>query len=121
MRTLITALAIFFALCVTMAANFRYINETADKLTELTEALSIDDAECLEKIDEIEKLWEKSSDIFSLSVGFKEIDYLGETLLALKSTAENRSELEFERYRSLLIDAIDGVRRLEKFSVMNIL
>ena len=60
MRTLITALVIFFALCVTMVANFRYINETADELTELTEALAIDDPSCLEKIDEIEKLWNKS-------------------------------------------------------------
>ena len=121
MRTLIIASAIFLALCATMTANFKYINKTADELTELTEKLSIDDADCLEKIDEIEKKWEKSADIFSLSVGFKEIDYLGETLLALRSTAENGSELEFERYRALLIDAIDGVRRLEKFSIMNIL
>ena len=121
MRTLITASAIFLALCVTMVANFRYINGTADELTEMTENLSIDDTDCLEKIDEIQKKWEKSSNIFSLSVGFKEIDYLGETLIALRSTAENGSELEFERYRALLVDAIDGVRRLEKFSIMNIL
>ena len=121
MRTLITVLSVFLLLCIAMTVNFRYINKTADELTELANSLSVDDGDCLEKIDEIKKRWEKSSTIFSLSVGFKEIDYLKEALISLESSAEYGDKLEFERYRVLLIDAIDGVRRLERFSVMNIL
>ncbi len=121
MRTLIAVSAIFLAFCVTMFFNYRYINETADELVSLTESLSLDSPSCISKINELEKKWEKSSYIFSLTVSFKDIDYLGETLLALKSSAENKNEVEFERYKTLLIDAIDGVRRLEKFSIINIL
>ena len=63
---------------------------------------------------------EKSIPLFSLSVSFREIDYLGETLLALSAACENRDEVEFERYRALLIDALDGVSRLEQLSIVNI-
>ena len=121
MKTLTIVLAIFFALCTAMLLNFIYINESADELTHLTEELSFDDPSVAKKIEEIEKKWEKSSVIFSLTVNFKDIDYLGESLVALKSSARTRDKDEFERYRLLVIDAIDGVRRLERFSVMNIL
>ena len=121
MQSLVTALIIFLALCIAMVFNYLYINKTADELSALTEEISLEDADCHQKISELEKKWEKSSYIFSLSVSFKDIDYLGENLLALKSSAENKNQLEFERYRALVIDAIDGVRRLEKFSIINIL
>lgn len=121
MRTLIVVSAIFILLLTVMLFNYRYINETADELVYLTETLSLGDIYCTEKIEEIEKKWEKSSYVFSLTVSFKDIDYLGETLLALKSAAKTKDEIEFERYKTLLIDAIDGVRRLERFSIINIL
>ena len=121
MQTLITVLIIFLALCLAMVFNYLYINNTADELAQLTESLSLDDPDCLPRINELEKMWEKSSLIFSLTVSFKDLDYLGENLLALKSSAESRNALEFERYRALLVDAIDGVRRLESFSIINIL
>ena len=121
MQTLITALAIFLALCIAMIFNYLYINKTADEFTSVAESLSLEDPECLEKIKELEEKWEKSSLIFSFTVSFKDLDYLGETLLALKSSAESANVLEFERYQALMIDAMDGVRRLERFSVINIL
>ena len=121
MKTLAVVLAIFFILCAAMVLNFIYINESADELTSLAESLSFDDPSITDKIEEIERKWEKSSVIFSLTVNFKEIDYLGETLVELKSSAESRNRDEFERYKLLVIDAIDGVRRLERFSIINIL
>ena len=121
MRALITVLIIFLALCLTMIFNYLYINSTSDELTKLAESLSLDDSDCLEKINELEEKWEKSYLIFSLTVSFKDLDYLGETLLALKSSAESTNALEFVRYQVLFIDAIDGVRRLERFSIINIL
>ena len=93
MRTLITVLSVFLLLCIAMTANFRYINKTADELTELANSLSLYDGDCLDKINEIKKRWEKCSAIFSLSVGFREIDYLGEALLSLESSAEYVNEL----------------------------
>lgn len=122
MRTIIITVVAFLALCTVMVLNFNYINSTADELTRLTDSLDFSDKEnCRKTLDEIDALWKKSSPIFSLSVSFREIDYLGETLLSLSSVFDSNNELEFERYRTLLIDAIDGVARLEDFSIINIL
>ena len=122
MRTIIITVVAFLALCTVMVLNFNYINSTADELTRLTDSLDFSDKEsCRATLNEIDALWKKSSPIFSLSVSFREIDYLGETLLSLSSVFDSNNELEFERYRTLLIDAIDGVARLEDFSIINIL
>ena len=121
MKTFTIVLVVFFALCTAMLLNFIYINESADELTRLAESLSFDDPSVTKKTEELEQKWEKSSVIFSLTVNFKDIDYLGENLIALKSSAESHDRDEFERYRLLVIDAIDGVRRLERFSIINIL
>ena len=122
MKTLVITISAFLVLCLLMTLNHRYIKTTADELVRLTDALDFSDKEnCLKTLDEIDALWEKSSTIFSLTVSFREIDYLGETLLSLRSSFESANKHEFERYRLLLLDAIDGVARLEDFSIINIL
>jgi hypothetical protein len=104
-----------------IAVNFNYINSVADRMTDIARSLDFSDPEeCGKQIDALEKLWKKNEAIFSLSVNFKETDHLGETLLALKAAHKSSSKDEFEKSRELLIDAIDGVSRLERFSVLNI-
>lgn len=105
----------------TITLNFNYINSVADEMTEIARSLDLEASEeCGKKITELEEIWKKSEAIFSLSVNFKETDHLGETLLALKAAHKSGSIDEFEKSRELLIDAIDGVSRLERFSVINI-
>ena len=122
MRTLIITVTIFVAMCILMVLNYNSIPDTSDELTRLTDSLDYSSkAECQATLTELDDLWKKSSPIFSLTVSFREIDYLGETLLSLSSSFESGNKIEFEKYRSLLIDAIDGVSRLEKISVISIL
>ena len=122
MRALIIIIVIFSLLCAAVTFNFMFINKVSDELSVLAHSLDYSNVpKCERTLGEIDSLWEKSSDIFSLSVNFREIDYLGETLLSLSSALEDRDERDFERYRLLLIDAIDGVRRLEKLSLFNII
>ena len=122
MKTLFITATVFILLCVSMFLNYRYINNTVEELTDLTNSLDIGNKEeCEKKVLQIKEKWEKSTPIFSLSVSFREIDYLGEVLISLSHYCETSNESEFERYRLLLLDAIDGVSRLERFSVINIL
>ena len=121
MRSLIIIIVAFFATVCLMALNFTHINSVAEEMTSLV--LSLDAAkpeECVAAIDEIESTWQENEAIFSLSVSFREIDHLGETILSLRSAFESRDLSEFEKQRALLKDAIDGVARLERFSVINI-
>ena len=122
MKTIFITVAIFVLLCAAMVLNHRYINNTADELSALASSLDITNKEeCEAKVIEIKEKWEKSTDIFSLSVSFREIDYLGEVLISLSHYCKEGNAQEFERHRLLLIDAIEGVSRLERFSVLNIL
>ena len=90
-------------------------------MTELTASLDMSDTEkCARIIEKTEDIWQKNEAVFSLSVSFKETDHLGETILSLRSAFESRNLSEFEKQRALLEDAIDGVARLERFSVLNI-
>ena len=121
MRSLIIIIVAFFATVCLMALNFNHVNAIAEEMTSLTESLDMSDTEqCSAAIDEIEAIWQKNEAIFSLSVSFRETDHLGETILALRSAFESRDLSEFEKQRALLKDAIDGVARLERFSVINI-
>ena len=122
MKTLIITSTAFILLCVAIVLNYGYINNTANELSALVSALDFSDIEeCKKGVANIQEKWERSYDIFSLRVSFREIDYLGETLISLSHYCEEGNESEFEKYRKLLLDAIEGVSRLEKFSVMNIL
>ena len=122
MRTVIITVAAFLILCLLMTLNHSYIRTTANELRCLTNTLDFfDKDDCTKTLDELDTLWKESSIVFSLSVSFREIDYLGETLLSMRSSFESENKHEFERYRLLLLDAIDGVARLEDFSIINIL
>ena len=121
MRSLIIIIVAFFATVCLMALNFTHINSVAEKMTSLTLTLDMSKTEeCGAIIEEIEAIWQKNEAIFSLSVSFRETDHLGETILSLRSAFECRDLSEFEKQRALLVDAIDGVARLERFSVINI-
>ena len=121
MRSLIIIIVVFLAMICAITVNFNYINSVADEMTEIAHSLDLAKyEECGKKISELEEIWKKSETDFSLSVNFKETDHLGETLLALKAAHKSASADEFQKSRELLIDAIDGVARLERFSVLNI-
>lgn len=122
MKTLFITATVFLLLCIAMFLNYKYINNTVEELTDLTNSLDITNKkECEETLLKITEKWEKSTDIFSLSVSFREIDYLGEVLISLSHYCKVGNESEFEKYKEMLLDAIDGVSRLERFSVINIL
>lgn len=122
MKTLFITATVFLLLCIALFLNYKYINNTVEELTDLTNSLDITNKkECEETLLKITEKWEKSTDIFSLSVSFREIDYLGEVLISLSHYCKVGNESEFEKYKELLLDAIDGVSRLERFSVINIL
>ena len=122
MKTIFITVTVFLLLCAAMVLNHGYINSTADELTALANSLDITNKEeCEAKVIKIKEKWEKSTNIFSLSVSFREIDYLGEVIISLSHYCKEGNAGEFERYRLLLLDAIEGVSRLERFSVLNIL
>ena len=120
MRALVISVVIFALLCAVIAANLAYINDVTEELRYKAARLDIKDERALDLIAEIEDKWKKSEAIFSLSVSYKELDFFGETLISLREAYKVGEKFEFERHKALLIDAIDGMSRLERFSIINI-
>lgn len=120
MRALVISIILFGILCAVIAANFVYINDTADELRNMAAMLDIENKHSEAIIEEIDKKWKKSEKIFSLSVSYKELDFFGETLISLREAYKSGEKFEFERHKALLLDALDGMSRLERFSVANI-
>jgi hypothetical protein len=72
-------------------------------------------------IQKAQAYWERSKIILSLSVNNKEIDNLSNALDSLALANKLGATLEFLLYKELFENAIEGIFRLERFSVENIL
>ena len=119
MKAFWISLVLFLVLLLGIFWNIHYIHESEESLTELVDAL--DDSENREeRLCELELFWEKNRDIFGLSVGFREIDHFGEVLRELRWAQDYGLEAEFQKYRALLLDAIEEITRNEKLSLGNI-
>lgn len=121
MKSLIVTIVLFCIMVLAATANFIYVNHLADAMTEIAAALpSVDEPMCVEKADALCRLWEKHSPIVGLTVGFLTVDKLSEHCQTLRSCAEVGDVYGYYSTLSLLYDAIDDVRRLEKFSIDNL-
>ena len=119
MKVFWISLTLFFLLLTAIFWNIHYIHENEQYLTELVTSLEeVEGRE--EKLDELESFWEKHRDFFGLSVSFREIDHFGEVLVELRWAHDFSLEAEFQKYRAMLLDAIEEITRNEKISLGNI-
>lgn len=98
------------------AINFIYINNVGNTLTELT--LSVTSRE---SAAELRDYWESKTKIVSITVSNSAIERLTDAIDTLVCYAESGRDAELSRSTALVLNAIDGMRRLERFSISNIL
>lgn len=120
MRSLVISIVLFAILCAVITANFFYINNKVAELSGIVCELSFNNDDTERKISDFKYIWKKCEPIIGLSISYKEIDFLGETFISMSIAYKERNEFEFEKQKALLHDALDGICRLEQFSVMNI-
>jgi hypothetical protein len=105
-----------------IAFNAIYINKVTTRLqTALNELPDVSSPNCRERTQELLKYWEKHEPYVGLSVSFTMIDRLTEQAILLSSCAECGDIYGFRSALSLMKDCIRDVRRLEQFSVANLL
>ena len=108
-------LLLIFGVCF----NAYYIGNQAKFLTQAAEQMQQkEERETL--LTETERFWEKHRAWFGLSVGFRELDHFGEVLTNLRWAHDAGNDPEFERYRLLLIDAIEEISRTERLALETI-
>ena len=121
MKSLIATIVLCCLMILAATANFMYVNHISNEMLEMLSHIpSIDDPACLEKIDALYAKWEKHAPFVGLTVGFLTVDKLTEYCQTLRSCAQVGDVYGYYTALTLLQDAIDDVRRLEKFSIENL-
>ena len=101
--------------------NYIYINEVSDALNDRLERLSeIGSEGCVAEAAELLVFWKRHVDTVGLSVEFIVVDRVSEQAKTLLTCAETGDRYGFAIARTLLGDAIEDMRRLERFEIGNI-
>lgn len=122
MKSFYISLTLFAIMLGGIVANFAYINRTADKLTEMVDALpALSDPTCQEASQDVCDFWLEQADLVALSVSYTVVDRVSEQAALLVGCAACHDIYGYQTALSLLKDAIGDMRRLERFSIGNLL
>ena len=122
MRSLIATIVLCCIMVLAATANFIYVNNLANAMIEIADAMpDIGDPMCIQKAETLYQKWERHSPIIGLTVGFSTVDKLSEHCQTLLSCARAGDVYGYYATLTLIYDAIDDIRRLEQFSVRNLL
>lgn len=118
MKALITICIIFALMLGCIIWNYHYINDVADRLTVMTDALPPAGQEgCYAAASRLDEYWQEQQGRVRLSVSFVELNRVSDAITALKSYAASGSAADLECTRRLLLNAICELRRLESLSL----
>jgi type II secretory pathway pseudopilin PulG len=103
-------------LALATVINFSYINNVGNKLNALTVSATSSDAAM-----DLQRYWRSQTNIVSITVSNSAIERLTDAIDTLVCYAKSERDEELPRSIALVLNAIDGMRRLERFSINNIL
>ena len=122
MKNFLAAMALVSLTLILIACNFFYVNNTADTLLSLVDALpDAPDETSLAPAEEIRDFWRGKINTIGFSVGYTVLDRISEQAVSLVTAAEYRNFFDYQNARALLRDAVEDMRRLEQFSLGNLL
>ena len=102
--------------------NAIYINNVADRMNEMLSALpDVGNDDCSGAAQEIADYWEKNSLYVGLSVSYTVADRVSEQAATLCACAECNDLFGYRTALALLRDAVGDMRRLEQFSLENLM
>lgn len=122
MKGFVAALILAAALLGSIAGNYIYINQVADRMNERLEKLpDLTNRGCVPAVKELLEYWEAHIDTVCLSVAFNTVDRVTEQATTLLVCAECDDLYGYRTALALLRDAVGDMRRLECFSIGNLL
>lgn len=122
MRGLVITLALFVILLGIITVNSIFVKYSVQKMRYTVENLQL--IPCSQNqiiINELDTNWKRISLWLSLSVCYEDIEELTDVIDAAKAANETDNVEQFKIHVNLLLNAIDELGRLEKFSIKNIL
>lgn len=122
MKSLLISLLLFSVMLGGIAANAVYINNVATEMNRLLSDLpDIGEEECSRATLDICEYWERNIPYVGLSVGYTVVDRVSEQAATLAACAACNDFFGFRTALALLQDAVGDMRRLEQFSIGNLL
>ena len=122
MKSLIVTLVLLVLMLGCVVGNYFYINRVADEMEALLNALpDIGEEDCAAGTAELRSYWEKRVGFVGLSVGYTVVDRVSEQAATLEACASCGDLFGFRTAAALLRDALGDVRRLERFSLENLM
>ncbi len=102
--------------------NYIYINDVFSQMTRTLDAIpSFDSPDCETACEALLETWKKHTDTVGLSVCFAIVDRVSEQAETLRICAACGDRFGFETARTLLRDALEDMRRLERVLIENLL
>lgn len=121
MKSLIATVVLLSSVLILSVINFIYVNNTADDLCKMLDALPpFDDRALQAAAQEIEDYWKKKENIIGLTVSYPFVDRISEEAARLTVSVQAGDLYGFESARALLYDAAEDMRRAEQFSIGNL-
>lgn len=105
-----------------IAWNYSYINNVANEMISMLDALpDAEDEASPTAAREIVDFWEARADYVALSVSYNVTDRVSEQAVTLAACAACGDRYGYRTALALLRDAVGDMRRLEQFSIENLL
>lgn len=120
MKAFFISTVIFFVMSAVIIFNFIYINNVADRLLELTDAITPNAVDLSDKVFALEDFWEKNKSKMDLTTNHIAIGNIGIKISNIRLFADYKDFFQLEKEVLLLREEIKEMRRLERFSVENI-
>ena len=121
MKSLVTALILLILMLSCVVWNYIYINDVFASMNASLDAIpDLSDEGCEAACERLGEQWKKHTDRVGLSVCFGVLDRVSEQVELLRSSAACGDRYGFESARTLLRDALEDMRRLERISIGNL-
>lgn len=122
MKSLTVSLILLILMLICVVWNYIYINEVFDEMNRLLDELpDVSSPDCRVHAAAICDYWESRVDTVGLSVCYTVVDRVSEQAAALQACSACGDVYGFHSAVALLRDAIGDMRRLEDFSIGNLL
>lgn len=122
MKGFIITSILFSLLLLTIIFNAAFLKSSIQDMKNTVELLTpIPCKDNNEIIDQLIQKWEQKSIWFSLSVSYEDVEELTDMIDSLKATNETQNIEQFTIHTELLLNTLDEIIRLERFSIDNIL
>ena len=122
MKSFTAALVLLAIMLICIVWNYIYINEVFSEMNAMLDRLpDVGNEDCSTAAAAICDYWESHVDTVGLSVGYTVVDRVSEQAATMLSCASCKDLYGFRTAVALLRDALGDMRRLEDFSVGNLL